>query len=97
MAAAPRRMSSRGAFDLRASLVAVLVFVVPGDGEDRNPRDRRRRPQISWCEHRAAWERHDDALGLAGAEADRAEVAVDLDHHVLDRRLAGGEERGMHD
>src|SRR5439155_8315238 len=74
-----------------------LVALSLSEGEDRDSGEWRGRAQIRRCEDRAPWDRHDDALRLAGAEADRTKVAVDFDRHVLDRRLAGWEERGVHD
>src|SRR5439155_23604232 len=54
--------------------------------------------QIRRSEDRAPRERYGDALRLAGdAEADRAEVADDVDGHVRDRRLPGRIEGGVHD
>src|SRR5437899_2916980 len=53
-----------------------LVAFTLSDGEHRDSGEWRTGAQVRRCEDRAPRDRHDDALRFAGAEADRAEVAV---------------------
>jgi len=92
---APPRSSADTALPCRRGGLVPLLSLP--DREDRDTGERRSRAQIRRPENGASRERHDDALRLAGAEADRAEVAVHLDRHVRDRRLARREERRVHD